>query len=112
MATPIGTPSGAETKRAAFDAHRRSGGINRQQLRVMRALANCREGALTRQQLSARIPMPLTSVCGRVRELLDAGHLELGDQERRKEGPARSRVQLTNAGYDALDLMLEAQEGA
>lgn len=55
--------------------------LSESQIKVM-ALFHDAETLLTREEISARTGLRLSSVCGRVRELLDAGDLKKRDKVR------------------------------
>jgi predicted transcriptional regulator len=80
-------PSGNEVKHAAFSEHRRS-------------------GRMKASQLATATGLPLSSVCGRCRELLDLGNIEVAGMTADK--PARQKLQLTEKGRA---LALAAAEG-
>lgn len=69
----------AETSRDAYDEIRDSGKLGEQQRRLMKWL-HMHGGEHTRAELAARIGMRLSSVCGRVNELIELGYLEDGDR--------------------------------
>ncbi len=64
-----------ETSRTAYREHAMSGELGRQQREIYRAL--CERPGLTRNEISLFTGIRLTSVCGRVRELLDIAAIEV-----------------------------------
>lgn len=96
-------PSGNEVKAAAFHDHRRSGRLCASQKAVLDTLA---AGPMTRNQIAGRAVIPLSSVCGRCRELLDLGNIEVAGMTADK--PARQKLALTEKGRA---LALAAAEG-
>ncbi|MDT8895459.1 hypothetical protein RSO41_12410 [Halomonas sp. I1] len=66
-------PTGREVSREGYDDVRRSGRQARQSQQVLEALRT--GGPSTRQDLQARTGLALSSICGRCRELLDAGRV-------------------------------------
>ena len=64
----------ADTSLDAYREHRESGELGAQQKKVM-LFFHLKGGEHTRSELSERIPMRLSSVCGRVNELIDLGYL-------------------------------------
>lgn len=86
-------PSGAEVKRAAFSDHRRRGRLKATQNAVLVALT---VGPLTRNQIASHAGLPLSSVCGSCRELLDAGLITVMGTTLDK--PARQLLELTDNG--------------
>jgi hypothetical protein len=98
-------PSGNEVKRAAFSDHRRSGRMKASQGAIVAALVSAGI-AMTRNQLADATGLPLASVCGRCRELLDLGNIEVAGMTADK--PARQKLQLTEKGRA---LALAAAEG-
>lgn len=66
-------PSGREVSREGYDDVRRSGRQARQRQQVLDAIRQ--GGPCTRQRLSELTGLALSSICGRCRELLDAGQL-------------------------------------
>ncbi len=98
-------PSGNEVKHAAFSEHRRSGRMKASQGAIIAALVSGGI-AMTRNELATATGLPLSSVCGRCRELLDLGHVEVVGMSADK--PARQKLQLTEKGRA---LALAAAEG-
>ena len=98
-------PSGNEVKHAAFSEHRRSGRMKASQGAIIAALVSGGI-AMTRNELATATGLPLSSVCGRCRELLDLGHVEVVGMSADK--PARQKLQLTERGRA---LALAAAEG-
>lgn len=94
-------PSGNAVKQAAFSQHRRSGKLSRSRTVVMTALLQA--GPATRQQLAERVKLPVSSVCGRCRELLDMGYIEVAGLS--ADSPARQVLALTTEGVDAMNAM-------
>ncbi|MFM9270924.1 hypothetical protein ACJ7V3_11760 [Halomonas elongata] len=66
-------PTGREVSREGYDDVRRSGRQARQRQQVLEAFRL--GGPCTRQRLSERTGLALSSICARCRELLDAGQL-------------------------------------
>lgn len=64
----------ADTSRDAYRVHRESGELGAQQRRVM-IFFHTHGGEHTRSELAAKIGMRLSSVCGRVNELIKLGYL-------------------------------------
>ncbi|WP_447556404.1 hypothetical protein [Vreelandella sp. EE22] len=91
-------PTGNEVKQAAFSEHRRSGQLSFSRRRVVNALA---AGAKTRNQLANDTGLPLASVCGRCRELLDLGYIDVAGMS--ADSPARQMLSLTEEGRAKLD---------
>lgn len=98
-------PSGNEVKHAAFSEHRRSGRLCASQNAVLEALVSGGL-AMTRNELATATGLPLSSICGRCRELLDLGNIEVAGMTADK--PARQKLQLTEKGRE---LALAAAEG-
>lgn len=98
-------PSGNEVKHAAFSEHRRSGRMKASQGAIIAALVSGGI-AMTRNELATATGLPLSSVCGRCRELLDLGNIEVAGMTADK--PARQKLQLTEKGWE---LALAAAEG-
>lgn len=90
-------PSGNEVKQAAFSEHRRSGRLKATQGAVIVALAS--KGPMTRNQLADATGLPVSSICGRCRELLDLDRIEVVGMS--ADSPARQVLGLTLSGYDA-----------
>lgn len=59
-----------DTSRDAFAEHRETGKLGKQQQQVFAVLTRTGQ-AFTRAELAARTGLPVSSICGRVRELLD-----------------------------------------
>lgn len=93
-------PSGGEVKAAAFHEHRRSGGMTQSRWRVLREFA--RGGSGTRNEIAERAELPLSSVCGRCKELGDMGYLDVVGTVRVEGGASRQRLELTAEGLDAM----------
>ena len=77
-------PTGREVSREGYDDVRRSGRLGRQQQVILAALRM--KGPSTRQQIHDATELALASVCGRCKELLDSGQIEVVGPEGR---PAR-----------------------
>lgn len=92
-------PSGNEVKHAAVQEHRRSGRMKSSQGAVIAALASGGI-AMTRNELATATGLPLSSICGRCRELLDLGNIEVAGMTADK--PARQKLHLTEKGWLAL----------
>ena len=101
-------PSGNEVKRAAFQEHRRSGRMKSSQGVIIVALALADGIAMTRNELAEVTKLPLSSVCGRCRELLDLGKIEVAGMTANK--PVRQKLQLTEKGRELA--LLAAEEVA
>lgn len=71
--TALMQPTGREVSREGFDDVRRSGRQARQRQQVLDAIRQ--GGPCTRQRIAELTGLALSSVCGRCRELLDAGQL-------------------------------------
>ncbi|MGO3056956.1 MAG: hypothetical protein ACTID3_08500 [Halomonas sp.] len=103
-------PTGREVSAEAFSTHRRCGKLNASRSLVLSSLAS---GPRTRNQLAAITGLPLASICGRCRELLDLGLIDVKDTTTDK--PARQILALSESGR-ALVLQavesLKAKEGA
>ncbi|SES12028.1 hypothetical protein SAMN04487958_107175 [Vreelandella subterranea] len=91
--TAVMQPTGREVSAEAFHDHRHSGKQSASRQRVLEALT---AGPMTRNQLAGRTALPLSSVCGRCRELLDADLITVMGTTQDK--PARQLLQLTDAG--------------
>ncbi|PKG50224.1 MarR family winged helix-turn-helix transcriptional regulator [Halomonas sp. MES3-P3E] len=87
-------PSGNEVKHAAFTEHRRSGRLKSTQGVVIAALVS--QGPMTRNQLAEATGLPLSSICGRCRELLDLDYIEVAGMS--ADSPARQVLGLTENG--------------
>lgn len=64
----------ADTSLDAYREHRDSGELGAQQRKVM-LFFHTKGGEHTRSELAEKIPMRLSSVCGRVNELVEMGYL-------------------------------------
>jgi predicted transcriptional regulator len=64
----------ADTSLDAYREHRDSGELGAQQKKVM-MFFHLKGGEYTRSELAQSIPMRLSSVCGRVNELIKLGYL-------------------------------------
>lgn len=102
-ATAVMQPTGREVSAEAFRDHVRSGRVCASQQRVLDALT---AGPMTRNQIAGRAALPLSSVCARCRELLDADLLTVMGTTQDK--PARQLLQLTDKGRVAAHI----EEGA
>ena len=93
-------PTGTEVKREGLDQIRRSGKGAVQQGRVLRCLYWQAMGqGMTRNTLATLLEMPLSSVCGRCKELLDLDFIEpIGSEGK----PARQVLGITEKGMDHL----------
>lgn len=96
MNTAVMQPTGREVSAEAFRDHRKSGRLCASQSAVLEALT---AGPMTRNQLAGRAGLPLSSVCGRCRELLDADLVTVMGTTQDK--PARQLLQLTDKGQVA-----------
>lgn len=99
-------PSGEEVKATAFHEHRRSGQMCRSRTRVLLQLAL--HGPATRNQVSDNSGLPLSSVCGRCKELLDLGYLDVAGLS--ADSPARQVLALTTEGVDAMNAMFNDEK--
>lgn len=103
-------PSSNEVKRAAFSTYRRCGKLSASRSLVLSSLAG---GSRTRNQLAESTGLPLASICGRSRELLDLGYIDVAGMT--DDTPARQKLALSESGR-ALVLQaaesLKGQEGA
>lgn len=95
-------PSGAEVKRTAFSDHRRTGKLSTSRSLVLSALAS---GPRTRNELAASTGLPLASICGRCRELLDLEYIDVAGMT--ADSPARQKLALSESGRA---LVLQAVE--
>lgn len=91
-------PSGSEVKAAAFHEKRRSGAMSQSRWRVLREFAHA--GASTRNQIAERSGLPLSSVCGRCRELLDLGYLDVAGTT--ADRPARQMLEMSAEGVEVV----------
>jgi DNA-binding MarR family transcriptional regulator len=96
MNTAVMQPTGNEVSAETFSDHRRSGRLSVCQNRVLESLT---VGPMTRNQVAGRTGLPLSSVCGRCRELLDADLVTVMGTTQDK--PARQLLQLTDKGLAA-----------
>lgn len=96
-------PTGREVSAEAFRDQRQSG---RQSASCQRVLEALTVGPMTRNQLAGRTALPLSSVCGRCRELLDADLITVMGTTQDK--PARQILQLTDKGR----VVAHSEEGA
>ena len=97
-------PSGNEVKHAAFSDHRRSGKLIGSRGLVTAALVS--HGPMTRNQIADATGLPLASICGRCRELLDLDYIEVAGMS--ADTPARQVLGLTESGRA---LVTEAAKG-
>ncbi|CDG54543.1 MULTISPECIES: MarR family winged helix-turn-helix transcriptional regulator [Halomonadaceae] len=97
-------PSGNEVKQAAFSDHRRSGKLSASRGLVTASLVS--KGPMTRNQLADATGLPLASICGRCRELLDLKYIEVAGMS--ADSPARQVLGLTESGKA---LAVEAAKG-
>lgn len=105
--TTLPQPTGTEVKHEAFHTHRRAGQTGKQQRSVLDALT---AGPMTRNQIAARIRLPLSSVCGRCRELLDVDLVTvMGTTD---DKPARQLLALTPAGWAHMQAIEEGVNDA
>ncbi|MBZ5489165.1 DUF742 domain-containing protein [Halomonas aquamarina] len=93
MTSPVMQPTGREVSAEAFREIRKSGKANAYQRRILEELT---AGPMTRNQLAARLQRPLSSICGRCTELLDADLVTVHGTTSDK--PARQLLALTKAG--------------
>lgn len=100
-------PSGNEVKAAAFGDHRRHGGMAKTRARVLRHLVH--SGPATRNQIADAENLPLSSICGRCRELLGQGYIDVAGTT--ADRPARQMLELSADGADAVAQMMKT-EGA
>lgn len=113
MNTAVMQPTGNEVKAEAFHDHRRSGRACASQqvviLALRTSLINGME-AMTRNELAETTGLPLSSVCGRCRELLDWGVLTVDGTTKSK--PARQLLKLTPLGrFMAEGFAIKDEEG-
>lgn len=99
-------PSGNAVKQAAFSQHRRSGQMCRSRTRVLLQLAL--HGPATRNQIADAENLPLSSICGRCRELLDQGYIDVAGLS--ADSPARQVLALTTEGVDAMNAMFNDEK--
>lgn len=66
-----------QTSRAAYEALVASGKAESQRARILKRIVECLAGC-TRQELVRYTGIPINAVCGRVAELLKAGHIRVG----------------------------------
>ena len=97
-------PSGNEVKQAAFSDHRRSGKLCASRSLVTASLVS--KGPMTRNQLADATGLPLASICGRCRELLDMDYIAVAGMS--ADSPARQVLGLTESGRA---LAVEAAKG-
>ncbi|WP_027967301.1 hypothetical protein [Halomonas halocynthiae] len=90
-------PSGNEVKHAAFKEHRRSGRLCASRQCVLDAFS---AGPMARNEVADAAGVPLSSACGRCRELLDADLVQVTGTTQDK--PARQRLALTDKGWKAI----------
>ncbi len=104
--TALMQPTSNEIKREGLDHARRSGRTAHQQIKILCALYWHAQGAgETRQQLAEELGIPLSSICGRCKELDALGHIEpIGTVGK----PARQVLGITEAGIDWLSAELDA----
>lgn len=96
MNTAVMQPTGNEVSAEAIHDHRRSGRSSATQHQVLEALTAT---PMTRNQIAGRTGLPLSSVCGRCCELLDADLVAVMGTTQDK--PARQILQLTDKGQAA-----------
>ena len=70
------------TKREAFIEHKTSGKLCAQSLRVLECVRNAGECGMTRHEIADELKIPLSSVCGRVNELLGSKLQQRAGQRR------------------------------
>jgi Mn-dependent DtxR family transcriptional regulator len=63
-----------DTSKSAYKEHKSSGEADSQRSRILALLAD--RPAMTRAEMAKALNMRLSSVCGRTRELLNAGKLQ------------------------------------
>lgn len=71
----------ADTSRDAYRDHRDSGELGAQQRQIMK-FYHLEGGDFTRSELAEKLGMRLSSVCGRVHELIKLGYLVEGARRR------------------------------
>lgn len=91
-------PTGNEVKQAAFSDYRRSGKLNTSRSLVVHNLAS--KGPMTRNQLATATGLPLASICGRCRELLDLGYIDVAGMT--ADSPARQMLDLSESGHEVV----------
>lgn len=113
-ATAVMQPTGNEVSAEAFRDHRRSGRVCASQEVVILALrASLISGVetMTRNELAEKTGLPLSSVCGRCRELLDCSVLTVDGTTKGK--PARQLLRLTALGrFMAEGFAIQKEEAA
>lgn len=92
-AAAVMQPTGNEVKSEAFRDHARTGRLCASQHQVLEAFT---VGPMTRNQAADRTGLPLSSICGRCRELLDADLITVMGTTQDK--PARQKLALTEKG--------------
>lgn len=106
-------PQGKDVKAAAFDSYRKEGNISKTQKTVMGVLWRI-NFPLTRKQIVANCPndhqVSLSSVCGRVNELIGKGYIDCNetvfDKDTRKHVQA---LQLSESGINAYKAMQDIE---
>ncbi|RUR51507.1 MarR family winged helix-turn-helix transcriptional regulator [Vreelandella populi] len=93
VSTAVMQPTGNEVSAEAFRGNRRSGRLCASQQQVLEAFT---VGPMTRNDAADRTGLPLASICGRCRELLDADLIKVTGTTQDK--PARQLLQLTEKG--------------
>lgn len=83
--------SGAEVKHAALSDHLRSGKLSASRSIVLNSLAEI--GPMTRNQLATATGLPLASICGRCRELMDLSYIDVAGMS--ADTPARQVLDLS-----------------
>lgn len=100
MSTPYMLPTGNEVKAEGFKHARDSGSVCASRLTVLNALRDNAE-PMTRNELEEQCNLPLSSICGRVRELMDLGYVETAGTVR-VDKCSRTTVHLTTVGTEYL----------
>ncbi|SDF72237.1 hypothetical protein SAMN05216571_101386 [Onishia taeanensis] len=95
--TAVMQPTGREVSCEGYDDVSRSGRASRQQEAVLNDVAT--HGPSTRHAIAERVDLPVSTICGRCKELLDAGELEVvgtvGKPARQVLGARAGRAELT-----------------
>lgn len=104
MNTTVMQPTGREVSAEAFRDHLRSGRLCASQEQVLEAFS---ASEMTRNQAAERTGIPLSSICGRCRELLDLDYLTVISTTQDK--PSRQILRLTEQGQTAASVIY--QEG-
>ena len=104
----------ASTSREAIDGLRASGALTRLQQQIVDFMKKWR-GPLTRQDLAHYMDIPLATICGRVRELLDMDPPKLevaGETQKDHNGEKCVKRELLMLPSDQYDLFARAKRPA